>query len=120
MIEKFVRCSTSSTDRSIRDSIIIALTSLLSTRASPWSNEHSVGLQGFGVPCWQTMSSDSDLLCRNLTQRIVRHEPRLGNLQVSMDESSGELVFLIEGSVAEPVIRHFHYKVTYPCHLRMS
>ncbi|MGI9274847.1 MAG: GPW/gp25 family protein [Endozoicomonas sp.] len=120
MIEHFVHCYTHEDTQAIRESVVFALASLLSTRAYPGSVGEPNGLPGFGVPCWQTLSSDRESLCRILEKRIARYEKRLNRIQVSVDRAGGGLVFLIEGGVADSLNRNFQYKVSYPCHLRMT
>lgn len=119
MIERFLHCHTQVDSQSIRESVVFALASLLSTRAHPDIIDEAQGLPGFGVPCWQTMSTDRENLCRILESRIARYEKRLNRIKVTLDEESGALVFLIEGGVLDNLHRTFQYRVSYPCHLRM-
>ena len=118
MIERFVRCYTSDESLSLRESVVYALATLLSTRTNPNIEGEYPGLPGFGVPCWQSMNKAA--LCKVLEQRIACYEPRLQWVKIAIDDESDALVFQVEGSVRARSSQNFNYKISFPCHLKMT
>ncbi|WP_066017531.1 hypothetical protein [Endozoicomonas atrinae] len=129
MFEKFIKMTTRNDDESIRDSIIYTIVTLVSTRATSGNSilsSHSdsgprqTGLSGFGIPCCQTHLIDNIRLRQILKQRILLYEPRLNWVTVYVDYGQDLLSFFIEGALSDSHQQSIQFRVSYPCHLRIS